>query len=485
MKKILQLAQFKPILFLISCLLICRLGLTMVVFYWDIPQTDDFCFMARMREYGVWGSIKWWYMHWQGRYMPQILTNFVLIQYMKFDNMLLYGLLLTLLFVFSLYQTTQRILVKTGFQVLNFEKRTLSIFSVLIFFLILDFHNDTSTLYWINVSTMYFVGTAFFILGISELLNDKKNITSYITLCFSFVYVGCSSEHFGILVLGFLLIFYLIQQYLPALGIEYFDKKKLNWAILSSFISFLIMYLAPGNDERMASIDHPSFEEGLSNISTFSKVLYFNRLSTNEGYLIFAFFFSFMIGSHFTGKILSSQKQLQQLLVVCFASLIYFVIGSVLIFGFLTTYKAPSRAFVHISTFIVLFFCLFGFIVGLQSQPKQLTFTNPLLLFLVLIYGSTILYKFNFNLKPTINYAKSVRDRLTDVQKNKSETSGYMTLPRLSNSDKNLLWKGELATNKNDTTLFWANKCLNTAYGFDKTHMIIVDSTTQTINSPK
>jgi hypothetical protein len=245
------------------------------------------------------------------------------------------------------------------------------------------------------------------------------------------------------------------------------------------------MYIAPGNDERMASIDHPSFRDGINNITTFSNVLYFNRLSENAGYLIFAFLLSFMIGSHFEGKIIPSHKKIKHLLVVSFLTVLYFIIGSILIFGFLTTYKGPTRAFIHISTFIVLFFCIFGFIIGLHSQPKQSTYTNPMVLFLVVIYGSTIIYKFNFNLKPTVTYAKSVRNRLIDVKKNKSESSGYITLPKLSNSDKNMLWDGELATNKNDTSLFWANKCLNTAYGFDDNHIIVVDTTSQTINSRK
>ncbi len=71
----------------------------------------------------------------------------------------------------------------------------------------------------------------------------------------------------------------------------------------------------------------------------------------------------------------------------------------------------------------------------------------------------------------------SVRERLNQIQTNKNDSSTYMLIPKLSNSKNNILWDGELASNKNDTNLFWANKCLNTAYGLSDNHFILVDST--------
>lgn len=477
MKKALHLTQFNKIFYLLASFVLLRLIFSLVVFYWDIPQTDDFCFMARMHEYGIWGSIKWWYFNWQGRFMPQILTNLVVYQYKIFDNMLLYGLFLIVLFTYSIYQTIRNILERNGYAIKPNEKIILTVFSAVIFCLILDFHTDTSTLYWINVSTMYYVGSTFFILGISELITHKKSITSYAILFFSFIYVGSSAEHFGVLVLGFLILFYILQNHIKFFEINYFNSKKLNLAIIACLGSFLVMYFAPGNAARLSTTEHPSVSHGIKNIATFTNLFYFSRLSIHAGYLIFGFLFALFIGSYFIEKIKFEQNQLQKFLNVSFITLLYFTIGTIIIFGFLITYNAPSRAFIHISTFIVLFFCIFGFIIGLHSNTKQLLFVNQITLFVVLVYGSTIIYKFKFNLNPTIAYTISVRERINHIQTNRNDSTTHMFIPKLSNSEKNILWDGELASNKNDTNLFWANKCLNTAYGLDKNHFILVDST--------
>ena len=477
MKKNQYLLQFKTILYLLSAFVLIRIIFSLVVFYWNVPQTDDFCFMARMHEYGFWGSIKWWYFNWQGRYMPQILTNIVLYQYNIFDNMLLYGLFLTVLFTFSIYQTIRNVLNRNGYTIKTYEKIIISVLSAAIFSLIVDFHTDTSTFYWINVSTMYYVGSAFFILGISELISHKKSITSYAILCFSFIYVGSSAEHFGVLVLGFLILFYILQNHIKFFDINYFNSKKLNLAIIACLASFLIMYFAPGNAARLSTNEHPSVSQGIKNVSTFINLFYFNRLSLHAGYLIFGFLFALYLGSYFIEKIHYEQKQIQKLLNVSFATLLYFIIGTIIIFGFLITYNPPSRAFIHISTFIVLFFCIFGFIIGLCSNTKQLPFVNQLTLFVVLVYGSTIIYKFKFNLNPTITYTISVRERINHIQANRNDSTSYIFIPKLSNSEKNILWDGEMASNKNDTNLFWINKCLNTAYGLSDNHFILVDST--------
>lgn len=476
MKNILQLSLFKTILFLLCSLFVLRLSFSLIIFYWNVPQTDDFCFMARMQEYGIWGSIKWWYFNWQGRYLPQILTNFVLYQYKIFDNMILYGFLISILFIFSTYQFIQYLFKNSGLKLETKEKFIIGLFSGILFCLILDFHSDTSTFYWINVSAMYYTGIAFFILGISELLNLNKKKISKIIVSFSFIYVGCSAEHVGLLVLGFLIIFYILQNHLKGLGIYYFNPKKLNLAILSCLVSFLIMYFAPGNAVRLSGTTQPSISEGLKHIVKFSNIFYFNRLSENAGYLVFVFLFSICLGGYFKDRINYDQLRLQKLLFTGLLTLVYFTVGTIVIFSFLVDYNPPSRAFVHISTLFVLFFALFGCIIGLISNPKQASFLNQMVLIAVLIYGTTIIYKFRFNLKPSVNYALSVRKRLSDIQVQKENTGKYLIIPPLYNSPKNILLDGEIASSENDTNLFWANKCLNTAYGLPDKQIILIDS---------
>lgn len=476
MKRPIYLSFFNALFVLLAAFFIIRLSFSLLIFYWDVPQTDDFCFMARMHEYGFWGSLHWWYFQWQGRFLPQLLTNIVMVQYNLFDSMLLYGIFLSTLFIFAIYQLITHTLSNTGIELKIKEKLLVGLFSGILFCFILDYHTDSSTFYWINVSTMYFSGIAFFILGVAELLNKKNNKASYLALCFSFIYAGCSAEHVGVLVLGFLVISYIIQKKLTFLSINYFKQEKLIVAFFSCLVSFLLMYFAPGNAFRLASTEQPDFSDGLLNIARFTSIFYFNRLTENSGYLILGFLLSIWIGSYFRDRIHIDQQQLKKIIFTNFLTLIYFTVGSIIIFGFLVNYNAPSRAFVHISALLVLFIGLLGFILGLTSQSRQITFIHQIALLVFLIYGTTVLYKYKFYLNPTIDYAKSVRNRIKDIKEIKQDTSKYMVLPKLTSSDKNMLLDGEMAFDQNDINLFWINKCINTAYGLNKDHVIIVDS---------
>ena len=430
--------------------------------------------MAKMNEFGILGSINWWYMNWQGRFLPQILTNLILYYYIKSDSFLLYGVLSIFLFCFSLYRIFYFLLIKCYIKFNKIENIIIIIFSASIFCLFLDFHFDTDTFYWINVSTMYFVGMAFFLLGTSELLNPNKSYFSYIILSFSFFYVGCSSEHVAILVI----ILFLILLFLLVLKKYYLNKifnlKKLFFAFLFCSISFIIMYFAPGNSIRTSSIIHPTLLKGFKNIPTFLNILYYNRLSLNFGYLIFVFFFSFAFSSFFSNRFQLNPVKLKKIVFLIFAIICYFVVGTIIIFSFLLDYKGSTRAFVHISLFITLFIVLLGCVFGFFVSARQKYFLGSLFLLLTIIYASTILYKFKFNLLPTLNYELSVRSRLDEIINSKSNKE-IQIVPRLLNEKNNILLNGELASNIDDNSLFVFNKCLNSAFRLNRKKIILVE----------
>lgn len=474
--KVNKFNYFFLIISFLSIVVLSRLIFTLIIFYWNVPQNDDFCFMAKMNDYGTFGSIKWWFMNWQGRFLPQLFTNFILLEFKKFDNMLLYGIVIIFLFCISVYRCIKNLFKKIKLSLSVYDKLVLNIFSLSIFCLLLDFHMDTSTVYWINVSTMYFLGIIFLLLGFSELLNPNGGILSYSILIFSFLYVGCSSEHVALLTLGIFILFSLFQSFFSKNFGNYFFSKKLYTATITCLLSFLIMYFAPGNSVRLASIHHPSFLKGLRNIPEFINILYFNRLSLNAGYLIFTLFFSLAIGSYFSKRLNINSIQLRKLLFLWSGIVLYLITGTILIFSFLLDYKGSTRAFVHISLVITLFIVYFGFIVGIFVNHLQKSYVNFIFFISVSIYFSTVIYKFKFNLMPTIKYEISVRQRLSVVNAMAKGVYPISIVPKLVNSSKNVLLDGELASIMNDNSKIGFNKCLNSAYGLKDKQIILIES---------
>ena len=476
MKTIKKINYFFLILSFLSIILSIRLIFTLIIFFWNIPQTDDFCFMAKIYDYGVFGSIRWWYMNWQGRYLPQFFTNLILVLYKVSDSMLLYGFFIIILFCLSLYRCIVNIFSKFNLKISISDKYIFIIFSISIFCLLLDFHMDSSTLYWVNVSTMYFLGIIFLLLGLSELLSPQRRISSFLILFFSFIYVGCSSEHFALLVLVLLFSFYILQRFYSNIIGEFLFQNKLFWAFISCLTSFLVMYLAPGNSVRLSTINQPSFLKGLQNIPEFLNILYYNRLSINSGYLIFTFFFSLAYGFYFSKRFIINGIQLKKILILSSSIVFYLIFGTIFIFSFLLDYKGSTRAFVHISLAITLFFVCFGFLFGIFINPVQKRYVNFIFFLSVSIYFSTVLFKLKFNLRPTINYELSVRHRLLKVQEMARMKYPMLIVPKLQNNPKNILLDGELASAKEDNSLFVFNKCLNSAFGLKDIPVILVES---------
>lgn len=273
---------------LLTIVVLFRLIFTLIIFHFNIPQFDDFCFMAKMNNYGILGSINWWYLNWQGRFLPQLFTNLILLHYEKYNSFFLYGVIIILLFSFSLYRIFYFLFIRFKITFNKVDNFIVFIFSILFFFLFLDFHIDTSTFYWINVSSMYFVGMAFLLLGTSELLNPSKSFFSFTILSFSFFYVGCSSEHVALLVIFLLFMLFFLNRFFIQ---NFFSLNKHIFAFLFCLLSFFIMYFAPGNSIRFSRTIHPTLLKAIKNIPIFFNILYFNRLSLNFGYLIFSFFF--------------------------------------------------------------------------------------------------------------------------------------------------------------------------------------------------
>lgn len=432
----------------------------LVIAYNNIPQSDDYCFMVANKHYGFFGSIRWWYNNWQGRFMPYVCINFFLLIYEKIGSLFPYTLFITFVYVFSIYH----LLVK----IINPERSKWSRFfiaglSLTIFNSLLLFHFDTSTFFWINVSTMYFGGVGFFLLGVNQVFAKSRSLISYAVLIFSFLYAGSSSEHFGLISLILLGII---------LGAVFFSKEilaggkrkkiivtKLWISLLVCVLAFLILYIAPGNNVRRSFFPHLSIMNSVKHTASAINYLVFLVIPSRLSYLFIVLFSFIFAGAYFGHKTNKENISTKLSILFCFV-LVGVIILTQFLFIYALSYSGPSRAYIHLSILFVIAAAGLGFLIGGEANAVSavhylVTYTGSLMIVLV------SLYQIKSSLYPTLNYAKSVNERLGLLKRMKnSNYQGVFKLDSLKISSRNFLINSEIAKNPLDSNSMVINNCI-------------------------
>lgn len=436
------------------------LAYLMIVSYYNVPQSDDLFFIHRFQSLGLFKSIYWWYMNWQGRFLPMLFTNISLLSFKYFDTLILNSVFLFALYFYSLFCLLKKMIGNPEINNNKWDYLFLSSISILLFNLILLFHFDTSTFFWICASHNYFGGFGFFLLGANYLLNIKSNKLSYSIIIFSFFYVGCSMELFSLLIVLILLFSIVTSIYFKNFSL----LKKLLIAFISCFISFLIMYFSPGTGIRLNSIVSVSLASKFISSQIYLNDLVFNIIPFNSKYLVISFLSALYFGFYFKSRNYISSFSSKNL--ICLLAFILFILlFSVYVFVIGSSSKPPLRAFVHLSGFIVLSIFLFGFMVGqqLDSTSYRLSVTS-ISLAILFLFISTI-YRLRFNLIPTINYANSIRHRTTLALKlNNQKVEGVVFFDSLKNSSKNILISYHFSSNTKDTFNMNYNRAFEKCY---------------------
>jgi hypothetical protein len=447
---------------IIILLLINLLFLTyvMIISFYNVPQTDDYYFIYRFQSLGFFKSVYWWYMNWQGRFLPHIFTNLSLLGFKYFNTLILNSVFLFLLYFISFFCLLKKLI---SIRIIMFNKWDyifISSISILLFNLILLFHFDTSTFFWISASQCYFGGFGFFLLGSNFLFNYKSDKLSYVIIVFSFLFVGCSMELFSVLISIILFFSILLSIYLK--NYKYF--KNLLFAFSSCFISFLIMYFSPGTEIRMNQVPLVSITTKFLNSQIYLNDLVLNIMPINSKYLIICFLSATYFGFYFKSRKFISSFNVRNLVSV--GVFIFFVsLSSVYILVIGSSSKPPLRAYVHLSGFIVLSVFLFGFLFGQKLHSTSFSLSLICISLAISFFFISTIYRFRFNLIPTINYANSVRARTSlAIKLNNQKFKGIVYVDSLENSSKNILISHHFSSNTKDTFDLNYNKAFEKCY---------------------
>lgn len=229
-----------------------------LVRYW----ADDFCSSVVLRNNGFWQTQSFWWNSWTGRYSATFFTSFV--ELFGLTGAQILPVVLFVLFTVSL-------VLIFGFP--------LSILFVVIF--LLNSPNLIQTFYWMTGSLNYFA--PFIFLNFYLALLIRKNKKYSLPLGFVLIFIASGfSESFAVSNFIFLLLLLLI-----------FYKRNKNGLIITGLvvtaISLSLMYFAPGNSIRSATLTHPS---GLMDL--FTKTFYYSKWYLTHLLYIKPFVFSLL-----------------------------------------------------------------------------------------------------------------------------------------------------------------------------------------------
>jgi hypothetical protein len=333
---------------------------------------------------------------------------------------------------------------------------------------------EFSTLYWLNVSAMYFGGIAFALLGLSEILSTSKNIYSYFLLVIGFVYAGSSAENFSVicLLLLFLLITYRIFNSQLKLSKKIFLDKEII-AFFTCLLAFLIMFFAPGNKIRRSFFSAPSIADTITISIKSLRFLLFNLMYKKSLILLVLTFPFIYLGTLCRNKYSTKHLKIFR----------WLVLGSALFVGFLwltllpNSYAVswgvePRRSLTHVSFYIICFLSFFYFLIGYRTLfNSSLSLMLSILSCFVIIFFSSKGYILNFT--ETIKYVRSQDEMIEHLSKlNNLGNKDILYLDRIYESE-------EVVFIVNDISFDHINKCISD--GFNLGYTIKLKETHSTV----
>lgn len=447
-----QLLHNTSIIFLFIQLIL--LAYIFILGWYNPILIDDYCFLSVQRDHGMFGSIKFWYNNWQGRFMPQLFTNVFVWIYQKSGSTILLTSLHFSIFILGAYRIVKNMNFTISKNVLVNRCYILAII-LMVFNSTILFNFKPSTFFWVNVSTMYFGGLFFLVLGVGELFYNSNKIISYTLLCFSFFYVGCSSEHVGLITLILLLLLVVFKR-LSLLKSMFYNKLFI--ALVCCLISFLIMLLAPGNEVRRSHFPEPDLIDAFITAKISLKKVIKLIIAKIPQFVAIGFPF-LLLG------ILKRQRpnKVMLLKLVIFSAPLILIM--LYVFMLPTAYAissiGPKRALTYLTGVIIVLVIVSFYFVGFYSRlPK--TFGIFTVLLGSLYFGYFTYNTYTISLSDSINFAKNERERSDKLLMFKEiKAKGIIKLDSRNSSKGNIYIDHEISKNPDN----WHNECICNALG--------------------
>lgn len=385
---------------------------------------DDFAYIGILRDYGFLNPFTYWYTNWQGRFAPQFFLNTMYLISRVSGNLVYYPIILSSIFIYSINGLLRNWLP-------DYKKMHVFHVAVLCFnsFMMTSF--DLSTFYWFNASVMYFGGVAFSLLGILFVVRNTKKLSDYVVLAIAFTYAGCSSENFGLLVCGCVVLSLLAASYLkyrsaPEFRFHFFwtDEllRRITLALIFSSLAFIVMITAPGTTVRMTQTVHQTDPFIVAGNAMYFTVILLAQIFFKLPYLLPYVPLFIWIGSLLPPEKFIHIPLLKALVVGC-TFFLFIVFLSNIPIAYALGQVAPMRSYVYVNFFMSVLLTCGSMLIGfhLRQRAKLLQrFAFASLFWLSLIF----VYTFLSETPQLYKYNRSVAHRMNLIHAHENSKSG-------------------------------------------------------------
>ncbi|MFM7079077.1 MAG: DUF6056 family protein [Bacteroidota bacterium] len=211
---------------------------------------DDYHVIDNIQKHGIWGSVKYEYESWSGRWSATLLSHAATTVAIHHPFTLPWmQLTIGILFSVSLFMLLKNsgLISFDGMSRMDMALMTATATAILFLATI----NKGDTWMWWCASFTYLLGMTTIMFGIGLVLDEKKDFWKDIFCCIAFIYAGGASEPAAaatLILMGLFGVWSSISKRTIAL-IKH-NKSRLIIGVLALGVSFAVCMLAPGHEIR-------------------------------------------------------------------------------------------------------------------------------------------------------------------------------------------------------------------------------------------
>lgn len=390
---------------LLYALAIFVAGFALLAFFNRLASDDLECF-AVYAEYGITGSVKYFYDHWNVRWCAIGTMNLIFAAYTHLPALWLYHLGSLALLWYGWY----RLIVNTGWigNASSLQMVTLSGFTTIAFFFACFSISDV--FFWINTSTMYLLSVIAFLHAAASIFSQRGNALPASVIAVCGVYIGGSCEPFTLVLFLTCVALLLSRNRLNLLQPHHFSRVLLLAVFLC--VSFVITYQGQGHTIRAEFLP----QTGITYkfwvfVKSFAKLMLVKCPEVLLPVLLFSFPW-YLVGRHYKWPALSQQNL--KVVTLLFLMLAVLSLAPVV---YVMSEAGPERAWTQLSLYFTMYCAFVSAFAGAQSASKfQITFLNK-------VYGTLIILFLLAALVPKVRmaalYAQSYDQRMEFLQQQK------------------------------------------------------------------
>ena len=400
------------IFFIFAC---SFLVLIFILGYFNRLAADDYGYMYYNDLHGVLGSVATWYKMWSGRWTNNFLTALFVEMFKNGGSLIIHAAITVFLLIFSIYVLLKKLTIH--YFKLEINRLEIFLFSIIYCasFFFLTF-NVGDSWFWLAGSHGFLWSLIALNFGVASIISERLNLQAITIIAISFLYIGGSNEGYAASFLIIMIVFGIFS-YKKIIGNNAISIKLLL-ALTFLGISFLITFIAPGNDSRRGEYPDPSLINALFETWSSVKHLLKIELPVKTGYYVLSIIPWMILGNNFENNM--SIRKLYKFIGLGHFGFTMFLFIALFPPAYAISGTGPERLWTQISFALAITGAFTGFSIGryLQLTSKQFNIVG---LSGIMIFTGVIFYHIFTQYPVVSNYARHEDKRIEALKKHKAE----------------------------------------------------------------